>query len=263
MNVYPAPNANAGVAGASYNYVNEPVRSLNETKFDARLDQTLSGKDNLFGRFSYDQAFSFVPGGGPGLAESNAFGSNERIINHARNIAIGETHVFSPTMVNQATFGYNRIFDYIASQGNGTCASANLVPGGIPNANLGCPSGTCLPGAYSCGLVSTIVAGGYWAIGDRGYSPFQGGTNIFSFKDSLDLTRHKHDFKVGIDIRGNQMNVGTEAFQDGFWIIGNGGNFTGLSSANIGGNPEADFLLGITGLAIHDQTGYPTAWAPS
>ena len=27
-----------------------------------------------------------------------------------------------------------------------------------------------------------------------------------------------------------------------------------LSSANIGGNPEADFLLGITGLAIHDQT---------
>jgi hypothetical protein len=50
------------------------------------------------------------------------------------------------------------------------------------------------------------------------------------------------------------MNVGTEAFQDGFWIIGNGGNFTGLSSANIGGNAEADYLLGITGLAIHDQT---------
>jgi hypothetical protein len=50
------------------------------------------------------------------------------------------------------------------------------------------------------------------------------------------------------------MNVGTEAFQDGFWIIGNGGNFTGLSSANIGGNPQADYLLGITGLAIHDQT---------
>ena len=50
------------------------------------------------------------------------------------------------------------------------------------------------------------------------------------------------------------MNVGTEAFQDGFWLIGNGGNFSGLSSANIGGNPEADFLLGITGGAIHDQT---------
>jgi hypothetical protein len=254
INIYPTPNANAGNSSAGYNYVNEPVRSLNETKFDARLDHTLSGKDNLFGRFSYDQAFSFVPGGAPGLAESNAFGSNEDIRNHARNLAIGETHVFSPNMINQASFGYNRIFDYIASQGNGTCASANLVPGGIPGANLGCGGGTCAPGAYSCGLVSTLVAGGYWALGDRPYSPFQGGTNVFSFKDSLDRILRKHDVKFGLDLRANQMNVGTEAFQDGFWLIGNGGNFSGLSSANVGGNPAADLVLGITGGAIHDQT---------
>jgi hypothetical protein len=249
MNIYPAPNANNASSG--YNYVNEPIRELDNTKFDGRLDHTISARDTLFGRFSYDQAFSFVPGGAPGLAESNAFGSNERIINHARNAGIGETHVFSPNMVNQATFGYNRIFDYIASQGNGTCASATL---GVPNANLGCPGGTCIPGAYSCGLVSTIVAGGYWALGDRGYSPFQGGSNIFSFRDSFDLILHKHDLHVGLDFRGNQMNVGTEAFQDGFWIIGNGGNFSGLSSANVAGNAEADLLMGITGLAIHDQT---------
>ncbi len=237
MNLYPAPNANNAAAG--YNFVNVPVRQLNDTKFDGRLDQTFSEKDTLFGRFSYDQAFSYVPGGStpPAFASANAFGTNQRIINHARNAGIGETHVFSPTIVNQATFGYNRIFDYISSQGTGTCASALIVPGGIPNANLGCPNGTCLPGAYSCGLVSTIVAGGYWAIGDRGYSPFQGGTNIFSFRDSLDLVLHKHDIHVGLDFRRNQMNVGTEAFQDGFWIIGNGGNFTGLSSANVGGNP--------------------------
>ncbi len=252
MNLYPTPNASNSTAG--YNYVNQPVRTLDDTKFDGRLDYTLSANDNLFGRFSYDQAFSYVPGGSPGFAEANAFGSNQHIINHARNVALGETHVFSATMVNQASFGYNRIFNYITSQGTGTCASATLVPGGIPNANLGCPTTTCLPGAYSCGLVSTIVAGGYWAIGDRGYSPFQGGTNIYSFKDSLDLIRHKHEFRLGLDFRANQMNVGTEAFQDGFWIIGNGGNFTGLSSANIGGNAEADYLLGITGLAIHDQT---------
>ena len=257
MKIYPVPNANAGNSNGSYNYVSEPVRSLFDTKFDARLDQTLSDKDNLFGRFSYEQAFSHVPGGSPGLAEANAFGSNEDIRNHARNVALGETHVFTPTMVNQASFGYNRIFDYIASQGNGTCASANIVPGGIPGANLGCSSGTCLPGDYSCGLVSTEFQGGgpgYWSLGDRGYSPFQGGTNIFSFRDSLDIIRGKHDIKAGFDFRANQMNVGTEAFQDGFWIVGTFGNFTGLSSANIPGNTEADFLLGIPGLAIHDQT---------
>ncbi|MGB3631429.1 MAG: hypothetical protein WBA18_18125, partial [Terracidiphilus sp.] len=230
-----------------YNYVTEPVRSLNETKFDARLDETFGAKDNAFARFSYDQAFTYAPGGAPppSLAEGNPFGSNETLINHARNIGIGESHVFSPNMLNQASVGYDRIFDYIASQDNFSCESTLL---GIPNADLGCSaSGAPLPGgAYSQGLVSVEVYGGYWSLGDRGYSPFQGGTNIYSFKDVLDLIRGHHEIRTGLDLRYNQMNVGTEAFQDGFWLIGNEGFFSG--------NPESDLLLGMAGGAIHDQT---------
>ena len=256
INLYPTPNASN--ATSNYNFVNEPVRSLNETKFDVRLDDTISTKDNAFGRFSYDQAFSVVPGGAPGFAEASDFGSNQRITNHARNVALGETHVFSPKLLNQATFGYDRIFDYILSQGTGTCASATIVPGGIPGANLGCGSGTTpictTPGDYSCGLVSTdFTNGGYWALGDRGFSPFQGGTNIFSFKDTFNLLLRKHDLRMGLDLRANQMNVGSDAFGDGFWLIGNGGNFTG-NGTTIPGNSEADFLLGLTGGGIHDQT---------
>jgi len=251
LNIYPANLVNSGNSASGYNYVSEPVRTLNETKFDGRLDYTLSAKDNLFGRFSYDQASSFVPGGAPGLAEANAFGSNENLINHARNIGIGETHVFSPRALNQATLGYDRIFDYIASAGNFTCESAILE---IPNANLGCSvSGTPNSSApYSEGLVSAEVTSGYWALGDRGYSPFQGGTNIYSFKDDLDLIRGKHEIHTGIDLRANQMNVGTAGFGSGFWLIGTFGNFTGAGLAP--GNPEADLLMGITGGAIHDQT---------
>jgi Carboxypeptidase regulatory-like domain len=247
INIYPAPNA----SGGSFNYVNEPVRILNETKFDGRLDETLTASDNLFARFSYDQAFTFSPGGAPTLAEANAFGSNENLINHARNIGTGWTHVFSATTLNQATFGYDRIFDYIDSQGNFTCGSAIL---GIPNANLGCSSsGTPLSGgSYSQGVVSVEPTSGYWSLGDRGFSPFQGGTNIFSFKDDLDLIRGKHDIHVGLDLRANQMNVGSEAFSSGFLLPGTTGNFTGAGSAP--GNPEADLLLGISGGAIHDQT---------
>jgi Carboxypeptidase regulatory-like domain len=262
INLYPAPNASNAAAG--FNFVNEPVRSLNETKFDIRLDHNFSSADTVFTRFSYDQATSYVPGGGgPGsFAEASAFGSNQGIINHARQIAIGETHVFSPTTVNQATFGYNRIFDYITSQGTGTCASSTIVPGGIPGANLGCAPGgsTCTAGAYSCGLVSVLMVGGYWSLGDRGYTPFQGGTDIFSFNDSLDLIRGKHDIRVGLSVRANEMNVGAEAFQDGFLIPGVAGNFSGFTSAavnttaSIPGNPEADVLMGLLGLAEHDQT---------
>ncbi len=258
INLYPTPNASNAASG--FNFVNEPVRKLDETKFDIRLDHNFSSADTVFARFSYDQAVSYVPGGGGigSFAEASAFGSNQGFQNHARQVAIGETHVFSSTTVNQASFGYNRIFDYITSQGTGSCASATLVPGGIPNANLGCAPGgsTCAPGAFSCGLVSVDLTGGYWSLGDRGYSPFQGGTNIFSFNDSLDLIRGKHDLKVGLGIRANQMNTGTEAFQDGFLIPGVVGAFTGLtnSAVSIPGNSEADVLLGISGLAQHDQT---------
>jgi hypothetical protein len=248
INLYPLPNTNN--PGAAINFTNAPVRSLNETKFDIRLDHTFSSADNIFSRFSYDNAVSYVPGGGgpDSFAEQSAFGSNQGFQNHARNIAIGETHVFSPNTVNQASFGYNRIFDYITSQGTGTCASANFAGIGIPFANLGCAgtpgSEKCTPGAYSCGLVSILLTNGDFSLGDRGYTPFQGGTDIFSFADSLDLIRGKHDIHVGIDLRANQMNVGTEAFQDGFWIP------LGFFS----GNPIADITLGYTNISEHDQT---------
>jgi hypothetical protein len=247
VNLYPFPNANNPAQG--FNFVSEPVRSLYETKFDIRVDHTISASDTIFSRFSYDDADSYVPGGFEGgFAEASAFGSNQGIINHARNVAVGETHVFSGTTVNTASFGYNRIFDYITSQGTGTCSSANLAGIGIPGANLGCTgapgSATCTPGAYSCGLVSVLFNGGLWSLGDRGYTPFQGGTNIFTFADSLDLIRGKHDIKVGIDVRANQMNVGAEAFQDGFWI----------PLGSFSGNPEADLSLGYVSISEHDQT---------
>ena len=67
INLYPLPNANN--AGLGYNYVNEPVRKLNEGEFDGRIDHNFSNNDYAFARFSYDQATSYVPGGSPGFAD--------------------------------------------------------------------------------------------------------------------------------------------------------------------------------------------------
>ncbi len=228
LSLYPMPNAN-NVAGG-YNYVSEPARKLNEGEFDGRLDHNFSNNDYMFARFSYDQATSYVPGGSPGFAEANPFASNQGILNHGRNIALSETHVFSGNTVNQLSAGYNRIFNYISSQGTGSCLSKSL---GIPGANLG---------GDSCGLTSTQLDE-YWSLGDRGFSPFQGGTNVFSVSDSLDMVRGNHDIKVGMGIRANQMNIKTQGFGDGYWI------YTGAW----GGDPIADLALGLPSLAIHDQ----------
>jgi hypothetical protein len=248
IQLYPATNANNAALG--YNFTNVPVRKLNEGKFDIRLDHNFSSKDTVFARFSYDQAVSFVPGGSPGFAEANAFASTQDINNHGRNVAISETHVFSDRTINQVSGGFNRIFNHIKSFGDSSCASANI---GILGANLdsvcpGAPPGLTQSSkdCMSCGLSSTQLSN-YWSLGDRGFAPFQGGTNVFSISDTLDMIRGKHDVRVGFGIRANQMNVRTNGFQDGFFILNGGsGSFTG--------DDAADLLLGQVSGAIHDQT---------
>ncbi len=249
INLYPVSNASNAALG--FNFTNVPVRRLNEGEFDVRLDHNFSSKDSVFARFSYDQANSFVPGGSPGFAEPNAFASTQNISNHGRNVAVSETHIFSDRNINQINVGFNRIFNHILSFGDRSCKSAIL---GIVNANLNsnCPNAPAgvvtqsTKDCISCGLVSTLM-GAYWPLGDRGFAPFQGGTNVFSISDSFDMIRGKHDIRVGGSIRAQQMNVETNAFQDGFFIAQ-------LFPGQFTGDSAADLLLGQVGGAIHDQT---------
>ena len=247
LQLYPTPNATA----AGFNYINEPVRKLNEGTFDIRLDHNISSKDTVFARFSYDQATNFVPGGSPTWSEQNAFGSNQYIDNHGRNAALSETHVFSANTINQVTFGYNRIFNHILSFGTGSCEAARI---GILGADLGakCDPVTGYPASLnqsskdciSCGMTSFLMSN-YFAVGDRGFAPYQGGTNVYSVSDTLDLIRGKHNIRFGATFRANQMNVRNNAFQDGFAV----------EAALVTGDDAADVLLGSLGVfAAHDQT---------
>jgi Carboxypeptidase regulatory-like domain len=253
LSLYPVGSQTLTSEGTNYAVV--PVRRQNEGQANVRLDHTFSGKDSAFARFSYDQANFYIPGGSPTWAEANPFASNQLIANHGRNVALSETHILSPNNINQVSVGFNRIFDFITSYGEfgpSTCEAATL---GIIGADLNskCPNAppgltqstnTCL----SCGLSSTQMTN-YWSLGDRGFAPFQGGTNVYTFSDTFDMIRGKHDVRVGIGIRLNQMNVMTNGFQDGYFILDGGtGSFTG--------DDAADLLLGQVTGAIHDQTFY-------
>src|SRR5271155_4087805 len=257
IQLYPTPNA-ANLA-SGYNYVNQPVRKLNEGTGDIRVDHNFSTKDSMFGRFSYDQATNFIPGGSPTWSEQTAFGSNQEIDNHGRNAAISETHVFSPTTINQFNAGFNRIFNHILSFGEfggQPCKAANVISTGvgIPGADLGsaCDTYTGYPASLnqatndciSCGLTSFQMSS-YFSIGDRGYSPYQGGTNVYSVGDTIELIRGKHDIRIGAVYRAEEMNIRNNAFQDGYIV-----NFGTQTGDNIG-----DLLLGSLGVfAAHDQT---------
>jgi hypothetical protein len=246
--LYPTPNA---IGSAGFNYADQLTRKLNEGTWDVRLDHNFSSADSVFARFSYDQATNFIPGGSPTWSEATAFGSNQFINNHGRNLALSETHVFSPNTINQFNAGFSRIFNHILSYGTGTC-EASII--GIPGANLGskCDAYTDYPASLNqasndcvgCGLTSFSMSS-YFSVGDRGYAPYQGGTNVYSVSDTLDLIRGKHEIRFGVVYRANEMNVRNNASQDGF--ISETGAFTG--------DDVADVLVGEIGsFAAHDQT---------
>jgi hypothetical protein len=248
IRLYPSPNANPS---SGFNYSNQPVRKLNEGTWDVRVDHNFSSKDSAFARFSYDQATNFVPGGSPTWSEANAFGSNQHIENHGRNAVVTETHVFSPNLINQFTAGYNRIFNHILSYGTGTCEATLL---GIPGADLAsqCDGITGYPASLnqapqecvSCGMTSFQMSA-YFSVGDRGYAPYQGGTNVYSLSDTLDVVHGKHEIRAGLVFRAEEMNVRNNAFQDGY-VVETGGAT---------GDDMGDLLLGSLGVfAAHDQT---------
>ena len=232
------------------NYGNVPVRRLNEGNATIRVDHNFSSKDSLFARFSYDQANSFVPGGSPTWAEQNAFGSNQLISNHARNVVLSETHIVNSNNINQVYVGFNRIFNHITSFGEFGAPICMADTLGIVAADLNSKCPNAPPGltqtpkdCLSCGLSSFLMTT-YWSLGDRGFAPFQGGTNVYTFSDTFDMIRGKHDIRVGAGIRINQMNVMTNGFQEGLYIMGSG--YTG--------DNVADLLIGQPFGSLHDQT---------
>ncbi len=252
LNLYPLPN---GSYVGGYNYLANPVKTLNDNQFDVRIDHQFRAADHLFARFSWDDAQQFIPSGLPGFGAANAYASTQTFRTHSRNVAISETHVFSQNVVNQLTAGYNRDFNYITSFGDGSSESAKL---GIPGANLG---------AYPSSGLTEMNISGINPIGDRGYSPFQGGTNIFHDWDNLEIIHGAHALNLGFDFRAMQENtLGDFFFAGSFSFDPNfTGQFCGVTSSTcssnnsfVSGSGLASILLGLptSGQRSDELDGY-------
>ncbi len=249
LNLFPTNAPDPGTNGfkKGTNYIASPTRTLNDDEFDVRVDHQLGSNDRIFARFSWDNAFQFNPSGLPGFGSKSSYTSTTSFTTHARNMAISETHIFSPRIVNQIAAGYNRDFNYIRGIGYGTSAAQQI---GITGANLG--------DAATSGM-TLIAITGFNPIGDRLYSPYQGGTSIFHFFDSLSVVKGNHNMSFGIDFRPHQLNGLGETYfhgQMGFTKnftaqVGSSQTFSanitdpasGVTGAN--GNPVASLLLGL------------------
>ncbi len=58
LNLYPAPTS----AGLFNNFASNPALANNVDQFDVRVDHSFSQKDNIFGRLSFQEVPTFIPG---------------------------------------------------------------------------------------------------------------------------------------------------------------------------------------------------------
>ena len=218
----PTPNANL----PGINFVYSPVTSRNDDQATGRLDWNIRHNDTLFGRYTYFKSDLTSPGLTPFVGIVLPM--------HGQNVALEETHIFSPKLLNVFKVGYNRSVFLNAPIVGASSYAAQL---GIANLNNG-PSTYSIPGF---GVVGYSVP--------SGSSVLQGSIdNLFQFTDEINWSHGRHSISFGTDIRRMRTQ-----FLYGLSVNGSF-SFDGRYS----GSALADFLMG-TAASATAQQGLSTA----
>src|ERR1019366_2841811 len=143
--LYPAPNTNFN----GNNFLSDPKKSTEQNNFDIRVDHRFNDHDNFFARFSYEDQPIFTPGPFSNALDGGGFTSGNQD-NTYHSLALSEIHSFSPTLLNEFRFGYNRINSHRLEQNANTDVSGQIGIPGVPYApGIGGLPSICFSN-YSC-----------------------------------------------------------------------------------------------------------------
>jgi hypothetical protein len=215
---YPLPNA----AGAN-NYVRTAVEPDNQDQFDGRLDQVFNEKHRAFVRYAYlrdnDTPVTFFPDGSGNITSG--------VIGHAitRGDSISSEYdwTISPTILNQARFGYTRR----------DVNQTSLQNGGIT-----------IPGAPVSSFPSTLpifTVTGYQQVGPTTAANANFTTSVTEYLDTFSMVRRRHTFKFGTDMRREALDIVNPPNPTGSYAFTTTGT---NSSTGAGGNALASLVLG-------------------
>src|SRR3984885_7295303 len=156
-------------------FTSEGLQGVTENSAMIRLDQRFTEKTTAFVRFNIDRAVNTQP-----LASSgNNLLDRQQLTSAPVNGGIELLHIFSPTLVNELKFGFNR----------GTANTTDINTTGIPYA---------------------VSVSGFTTLNNNRVST--GAGNSFSEIDNLTWVKGRHAVKAGVEVRRIQLNQGnTEA----------------------------------------------------
>src|SRR5271156_2454243 len=178
--VIPSPQT----SGSGVNYTTVLPGHYNEYQFNTNFDFNLRAADRLSAKSFFSNSNQDVPFFGASVPGFPALRSFEN-----RNVAITETHIFSPRVINQFRFGFSRLAGQSVAGGTLTdqdvgINSPNGTQGGLPQIDV--------LGAFELGNSSN----------DRGKTA----GNNFYVSDVISQSRGKHNLRVGTEIFRNQFN---------------------------------------------------------
>ncbi|HTM47122.1 MAG TPA: TonB-dependent receptor [Bryobacteraceae bacterium] len=223
------PLPNFGAPGAlSRNFFYGPPRSSNTDQGDVRVDQILSAKDNLFGRFSISKNSTPGVGSYPGF-----IGGGSDSIDNSQQAVLSYIHIFTPSLINEARFGFIRHNgSSFGNTGDGRAFAADHKIATLPSPLPGFPGISFI---YA-GTVSGSAEFSGWGGGD----PNLNVENRFQWSDNLSWTHGRHSLKMGADLRRQRFDV----LKGGVGSFVFASTFTSSSNAPGSGLPYADFLYG-------------------
>ena len=219
---YPTPNLTPG-AGSTINFQQSQGAPRNKDQFILRMDFTESTNSQWFGRYSWNDENQ--------LNEGLLLNGNKVLTNVEQYVG-SNVRVFSPSVVNEARFGYNRFFN---SAGRQLAFQRDVVTElGIPGLKGGTPVTYGIPGV---GFVR------YSGFGDDSDGPYANDNNSLQFVDGISIVRGLHSFKLGGEYRRDNYNqVGNQFARGNFTFDGNATKNPTIAGS--GGDEFADFLLG-------------------
>jgi hypothetical protein len=220
---YPLPTSTKADPIAGTNFTGEGGISQDEDQVFIRGDHNFSQKDKIFGRYAFqDIVYRTTPGDNP-LFQYFVAGRNQ-------NVATQWLHIFSPTLINELRYGYNRSVDNTLNPRSNT--SFDLDTLGLTGFRLLTDANRKFT-SREAGL-PTFNINGFASIGDRDGGNGFDFNNVHQINDNFTFMHGSHNMKFGFDYRWVGLFRGAANTARGDLTF----------SDNIARNGFAAFLLG-------------------
>jgi hypothetical protein len=199
-------------------------RSLSSTTanlYDVKIDHSFSEKHRISGGFDYDNTNT---GGTSELGP--IFGSHTP--QSTRYARISDNYVISPSLVNQALFGFSRRFRGEVSNSLGQGYPEKIGLTGVNNTTFPCIKWGDSP----------------YNVNNCGASQFA--DNVYQINDAVSWIKGKHSFKFGGEIRMLQFNVRRLTQSSGEFDFTSAQTSSTGNASGFGGNSVASSLFGLS-----------------